>query len=178
MTHKEIIDIEQENTRYINLHLEGTFYKAYEQSAFAFCTRIKAYNVLRKDSKGRPLMKTFPEICGIKCAVYLPDDWDLDRFPVKDSYDAATWAAAESRGAVCFPLAGCHGGGYKDYPLKELRDYNVDGHYWTTDIFDEPYVKQSAWAICLPTDYGFHQWAKFTYFDSYGCSIRLVKEKK
>lgn len=134
--------------------------------------------VYRKDSKGRPLMKTFPEICGVKCAVYLPDDWDLDRFPVKDSYDAATWAAAESRGAVCFPLAGCHGGGYKDYPLKELRDYNVDGHYWTTDIFDEPYVKQSAWAICLPTDYGFHQWAKFTYFDSYGCSIRLVKEKK
>ena len=134
--------------------------------------------VNRKDSKGRLLMKTFPEICGVKCAVYLPDDWDLDRFPVKDSYDADTWAAAESRGAVCFPLAGCHGGGYKDYPLKELTDYNVDGHYWTTDIFVEPSVKQSAWAICLPTDYGFHQWAKFTYFDSYGCSIRLVKEKK
>ena len=35
MTHKEIIDIEQENTGYINLHLEGMFYKAYEQSAFA-----------------------------------------------------------------------------------------------------------------------------------------------
>ena len=64
MTHKEIIDIEQENTGYINLHLEGTFYKAYEQSAFAFCTRIKAYNVLRKESKtlGRDILYVgFPQ---------------------------------------------------------------------------------------------------------------------
>lgn len=50
MTQKEIIDIEQENTGHINLYLEGTSYKAYEQSAFAFCTRIKAYNVLREES--------------------------------------------------------------------------------------------------------------------------------
>lgn len=58
MTQKEIIDIEQENTGHINLYLEGTFYKAYEQSAFAFCTRIKAYNVLRKESKtlGRDIL--------------------------------------------------------------------------------------------------------------------------
>ena len=58
MTHKEIIGIEQENTRYINLYLEGTFYKAYEQSAFAFSTRVKAYNVLRKESKtlGRDIL--------------------------------------------------------------------------------------------------------------------------
>lgn len=64
MTHKEIIDIEKENTGYINLHLEGTFYKAYEQSAFAFCTRIKAYNVLRKESKtlGRDILYVgFPQ---------------------------------------------------------------------------------------------------------------------
>ncbi len=64
MTQKEIIDIERENTCFINLYLEGTFYKAYEQSAFAFCTRIKAYNVLRKESKtlGRgavPLIEDF-----------------------------------------------------------------------------------------------------------------------
>ena len=66
MTHKEIIDIEQENTGYINLHLEGTFYKAYEQSAFAFCTRIEAYNVLRKESKtlGRDILYVgFPKGC-------------------------------------------------------------------------------------------------------------------
>ena len=64
MTQKEIIDIEQENTGYVNLHLEGTFYKAYEQSAFAFCTRIKAYNVLRKESKtlGRDILYVgFPQ---------------------------------------------------------------------------------------------------------------------
>lgn len=64
MTQKEIIDIEQNNTGYINLYLEGTFYKAYEQSAFAFCTRIKAYNVLRKESKtlGRDILYVgFPQ---------------------------------------------------------------------------------------------------------------------
>ena len=64
MTQQEIIDIEQDNTGYINLYLEGTFYKAYEQSAFAFCTRIKAYNVLRKESKtlGRDILYVgFPQ---------------------------------------------------------------------------------------------------------------------
>lgn len=64
MTQKEIIDIEQDNTGYINLYLEGTFYKAYEQSAFAFCTRIKAYNILRKESKtlGRDILYVgFPQ---------------------------------------------------------------------------------------------------------------------
>ena len=39
MTHKEIIDTEQENTGYINLHLEGTFYKAYEQSTSGGCEK-------------------------------------------------------------------------------------------------------------------------------------------
>lgn len=35
-----------------------TFYKAYERSAFAFCTRIKDYRVLRKESKtlGRDIL--------------------------------------------------------------------------------------------------------------------------
>lgn len=33
------------------LYLEGSFYKAYERSAFAFCTRVKEYKVLRKESK-------------------------------------------------------------------------------------------------------------------------------
>ena len=64
MTQKEIIDIEQANTGFINLYLEGTFYKAYEQSAFAFCTRIKAYNILRKESKtlGRDILYVgFPQ---------------------------------------------------------------------------------------------------------------------
>ncbi|MBQ0081318.1 MAG: hypothetical protein KBS95_07235 [Alistipes sp.] len=64
MTQKEIIDIEQKNTSFIHLYLEETFYKAYENSAFAFCTRIKAYNVLRKESKtlGRDILYVgFPQ---------------------------------------------------------------------------------------------------------------------
>ena len=58
MTQKEIIEFEDTNTGVIRLYLEGTFYKAYERSAFAFCTRIKDYRVLRKESKtlGRDIL--------------------------------------------------------------------------------------------------------------------------
>lgn len=58
MTQKEIIEFEETNTGVIRLYLEGSFYKAYERSAFAFCTRIKDYKVLRKESKtlGRDIL--------------------------------------------------------------------------------------------------------------------------
>ena len=58
LTQKEIIDREQTNTDSVWLYLEGSFYKAYERSAFAFCTRIKDYKVLRKESKtlGRDIL--------------------------------------------------------------------------------------------------------------------------
>ena len=58
MTQKEIIEFEETNTGVIRLNLEGSFYKAYERSAFAFCTRIKDYRVLRKESKtlGRDIL--------------------------------------------------------------------------------------------------------------------------
>ena len=58
MTQKEIIEFEESNTGVIRLYLEGTFYKAYERSAFAFCTRIRDYRVLRKESKtlGRDIL--------------------------------------------------------------------------------------------------------------------------
>lgn len=58
MTQKEIIEFEEANTAVIRLYLEGSFYKAYERSAFAFCTRIKDYKVLRKESKslGRDIL--------------------------------------------------------------------------------------------------------------------------
>ena len=58
LTQKEIIGREQTNTDSVWLYLEGSFYKAYERSAFAFCTRIKDYRVLRKESKtlGRDIL--------------------------------------------------------------------------------------------------------------------------
>lgn len=58
VTQKEIIEIEETNTGVIRLYLEGTFYKAYERSAFAFCTRVKDYKILRKESKtlGRDIL--------------------------------------------------------------------------------------------------------------------------
>lgn len=58
MTQKEILDLEQENTDSIFLYLEGSFYKAYERSAFAFSTRVKEFRLLRKESKtlGRDIL--------------------------------------------------------------------------------------------------------------------------
>ena len=58
MTHQQIIERESTNTDSIWLYLEGTFYRAYEQSAFAFHTRVKEYKILRKESKtlGRDIL--------------------------------------------------------------------------------------------------------------------------
>ena len=58
MTQKEIIEFEETNTGVIRLYLDGSFYRAYERSAFAFCTRVKDYRVLRKESKtlGRDIL--------------------------------------------------------------------------------------------------------------------------
>lgn len=58
MTQQEIIAREELNRDSIWLYLEGSFFKAYERSAFAFCTRVKDYKVLRKESKtlGRDIL--------------------------------------------------------------------------------------------------------------------------
>ena len=58
MTQKEIIEREEGNTSYIWLYLEGTFWKAYERSAFAFHTRVKEFRILRKEPKtlGRDIL--------------------------------------------------------------------------------------------------------------------------
>jgi len=58
MTQQEIITKEESNFNSIWLYLEGSFYKAYERSAFAFCTRVKDYKILRKESKtlGRDIL--------------------------------------------------------------------------------------------------------------------------
>ena len=40
MTQREIIEFEETNTGVIRLYFEGSFYKAYERSAFAFCTGV------------------------------------------------------------------------------------------------------------------------------------------
>ena len=84
MTQKEIIDRELCNTDSVWLYLEGTFLKAYERSAFAFCTRIKSYNVLRKESKtlGRDILYVgFPQSASDRtlanCMVQRIDDKTL-----------------------------------------------------------------------------------------------------
>lgn len=48
MTVKELIDIEKSNTNRIILHSEGMFWRAYEISAYLFCTHIKPFKPMKK----------------------------------------------------------------------------------------------------------------------------------
>lgn len=46
----EILQTESGNTDKIHFYREGVFYKAYERSAYAFVTRVKAFMVKRLHS--------------------------------------------------------------------------------------------------------------------------------
>lgn len=48
MTKKEIFDAELDNKDRIYLYLEGTFWKAYERSAFRFVKEVKPYLAKKK----------------------------------------------------------------------------------------------------------------------------------
>lgn len=45
MTKLEIIASEKQNTGVVNLYAEGSFYKAYEQSAYVLCTYVRPLKV-------------------------------------------------------------------------------------------------------------------------------------
>ena len=96
LTQKEIIDREQTNTDSVWLYLEGSFYKAYERSAFAFCTRIKDYRVLRKESK--TLGRDAKEVEMASRAMLTPYSNVIEKTPVyKLSYDILSQIALISR---------------------------------------------------------------------------------
>ena len=63
----EYVDAIKEDIKWLGFKWENEFYEAYERSAFAFCTRIKDYKVLRKESKtlGRDILYVgFPLAAG------------------------------------------------------------------------------------------------------------------
>lgn len=52
MTKFEIIALERQNKGVVNLYAEGSFYKAYEQSAFVLCTYVRPLKVSARPLKG------------------------------------------------------------------------------------------------------------------------------
>ena len=59
MTSKEIIALEASNTGCINLYKEGLFWRAYERSAYALCTRVHPFKAMKRQLKvlgGEPLV--------------------------------------------------------------------------------------------------------------------------
>lgn len=51
MTSKEIIALEDSNTGCINLYKEGLFWRAYERSAYALCTRVHPFKAMKRQLK-------------------------------------------------------------------------------------------------------------------------------
>lgn len=51
MTSKEIIALESGNTGSINLYKEGLFWRAYERSAYALCTRVHPFKAMKRQLK-------------------------------------------------------------------------------------------------------------------------------
>ena len=104
LTQKEIIEFEESNGGVIRLYLEGTFWKAYERSAFAFCTRVKDYKVLRKESKslGRDILYVgFPtaaaEATLSECMTKQVDERTMDvvlSYPINEK-DFLVWRDAK-----------------------------------------------------------------------------------
>ena len=51
MTSKEIIALESGNTCCIRLYREGLFWRAYERSAYALCTRVHPFKAMKRQLK-------------------------------------------------------------------------------------------------------------------------------
>lgn len=83
MTSKDFIQAEAENNDRIVLYREGLFWKAYERSAYAVCTQIRAFKPTRRSLKtlsGRELVSIgFPSAAeekvldGVKRIETMPD---------------------------------------------------------------------------------------------------------
>ena len=52
MTKLEIVELEKQNKGVVNLYAEGSFYKAYEQSAFVLCSYVRPLKVSARPLKG------------------------------------------------------------------------------------------------------------------------------
>lgn len=64
MTKLEIFNLEQDNPGNVYLFLEGTFYKAYERSAYLLCKHVQPFKVssrIIKDIPGPLVSVGFPK---------------------------------------------------------------------------------------------------------------------
>jgi len=62
------------------------------------------------------LCKKDVNVCGTKCLVIAPDNWDITAYPLQSEYSdyssPLTWSQAENLGLVCLPVAGRRDGSY------------------------------------------------------------------
>ncbi len=85
MTYKERVELEKDNLNSIILHIDGgLFFKLYEHSAYAFCTRIKPYKVRVETTKtllrpflsvGVPVSKAVEKLSGYEISQDNPHYW-------------------------------------------------------------------------------------------------------
>lgn len=68
MTTLEICAIEDANPGWVNLYPEGSFYKAYQQSAWLLCTRVHPFKVSARPLKGLD-GNSFPPLVTVKVPV-------------------------------------------------------------------------------------------------------------
>lgn len=96
---KDILTIEQsrqgaESWRVVHLFKEGTFYRAYEQSAWLYCTRVHAFKVTHRRMKGLDESLTFIGFPVTSLAKRAPEGCVVS--DVDDSHVALTLPAAET----------------------------------------------------------------------------------
>lgn len=101
------------------------------------------------------------------CIVIVPDNWDTDVTPISDSYDAASWAEAEAKGAICIFPAGCrnHSGGD-----ESVNYYGSHGFYWSATANGDLYAYTVTIAKNNMTKHDYNT-------RSMALSVRLVTEE-
>lgn len=108
-------------------------------------------------------------VCGVHGLVILPDTWNGPAFNSvisewnSNSYDATSWAAMESAGAVFLPAAGL-------IQNMILSSEEVFGHYWLSTSYSDNYSYDFYFGVAVNA---------VTYNDrNDGLSVRLVQNNK
>ena len=102
-------------------------------------------------------------VCGkANCVVIAPDDWNLEAYPLQDSYDSETWPAAEEAGLVCLPAAGFR----SNYAAVYVGSVGI---YWSSSVYDDTLA---FYVYIKPNEVD----PKNTSLKGFAHSVRLVTE--
>lgn len=99
--------------------------------------------------------------------VIAPDDWDLTANPLKDSYNATEWAAAEANGLVCLPPAG-----NRSNSTFSFSKIGESGSYWSSTARNSSFTK----SIAFGKNLNFYETHQNCQRNDRGFSVRLVTD--